>query len=396
MLCLPDQTSSISSIKDPSQRQFYPIQGWPLPVLARLDQAGARGLVADLTVAGVLRRQATFLVCACADLDKPAEWLARLDVEDATAEHLGTALRMRPVRDLVAATFGVAPARVPNRFLHALERIQEETAPPGMQPFDEARTYRRLWNIMAADPRDGRTRTLSSMKTLNTASLEAIERLEPMLLHPEILKAMTTPQQVEDANGLLRVLRASRPHLTDEQITRGLRQSLRAGKSLRMFVRKAITRAERLPDPPFPPTEDFRPLTTAADLQEFGLRMRNCAADKIAEVALGLSYVYEVTYRAEDGAITTLAIELTPLTDTWMVNQIKLKHNLRPRRHIVQAVCDRLRSIGILIPGPPPNSLYTKSVARHLDVLYINGLEDGGLGSDSWDSLESTLDEQFS
>lgn len=193
MLCLSDQISSTSPIKDLSERQPYPIQGWPLRVLARLDQAGARGLVADLALVGALRRQAAFLACACANLGNPAEWLARLDIRNATAEHIGTALRTRPVRDLVAATFDVTSAKVPNRFLRALERVQEGTAQPGMQPFDEPRTYQRLWTVMAADPHDRRARALSSLPTLSTASLEAVERLEPLLLQPEILKAMRTP-----------------------------------------------------------------------------------------------------------------------------------------------------------------------------------------------------------
>ena len=395
MFCLPDPISLTSSIKDVSERQPYPIQGWPLHALARLDQAGARGLVADLTIAGALRRQAAFLVCACADLDNPTEWLASLDITNATAKGLGTALLSLPVRDLVAATFGVAPAKVPKRFLAAFERVQEGTSQPGMQPFDEARTYQRLWTVMAADPHDRRVRALSSLATLSTASLEAVERLEPLLLQPEILKAMRTQQQVEDANALLHVLRASRPHLSDEQITKGLRQALRAGKSLQTFLNDSIIRAERLPEPPVPAAVDLRPLTTAADLREFGLRMRNCAADKIAEAALGLSYVYEVTYREEDGTATILAVELTPLTDVWMVNQIKLKHNQRPKRHIIRAVCARLRSMGILIPGPPSSSLFTRSMARHLSVFYVNGLEYSDLGSDDWDIRELAIDEEF-
>lgn len=395
MLCSPDQISPTFPINDLTERQPYPIQGWPLRILAKLDQAGARGLVADLTLAGALRRQAAFLVCACANLDSPAEWLTRLKFGNATAEHIGTALRTRPVRDIVAATFGVASAQVPKRFLAALERVQEGTSQPGMQPFDEARTYQRLWNAMMADPHDRRSRALASLATLSTASLEAVERLEPLLLHPEILKAMRTQQQVEDANALLHVLRASRPHLSDEQITKGLRQALRVGKSLQTFLSNSITRAERLPEPPVPAAEDLRPLTTAADLREFGLRMRNCAADKIAEAALGLSYVYEVTHREEDGTATILAVELTPLTDAWMVNQIKLKDNQRPKRHIVQAVCARLRSMGILIPGPPSSSLFTRSMARQLSVFYINGLEYSDLGSDDWDIRELAIDEEF-
>ncbi len=395
MLCSTDQIFSPFSIQGASDRQPYPIQGWPLHALARLDQAGARGLVADLTLAGALRRQAAFLFCACVDLDSPTEWLARLGVRDTTAEHIGTALRSRPVRNLVAATFGVTPALVPNRFLRALERVQDGAARAGMQPFDGAPAYHHLWTVMGADPHDRRARALSSLATLSTASLEAVERLEPLLLQPEILKGMKTQQQVEDANALLHVLRASRPHLSDEQITKGLRQALKAGKSLQTFLNDSITRAERLPEPPVPAAVDLRPLTTAADLREFGLRMRNCAADKIAEAALGLSYVYEVTHREEDGTATILAVELTPLTDVWMVNQIKLKHNQRPKRHIILAVCARLRSMGILIPGPPSSSLFTRSMARHLSVFYVNGLEYSDLGSDDWDIRELAIDEEF-
>jgi hypothetical protein len=66
-----------------------PIAGWPLAALARIDRGGARGLIADLTFAGVHTRQAAFVLLAAMDLDAPSAFSKRLDIQVDGAEGFG-------------------------------------------------------------------------------------------------------------------------------------------------------------------------------------------------------------------------------------------------------------------------------------------------------------------
>ena len=91
------------------QRDAHPITGWPLKPLARLDREGARGCLADLATAGLLSRQAAFVVLACADLRDPSCFLAQLAITASGAAGIGEALRTRTARDLIGAGAQASP-----------------------------------------------------------------------------------------------------------------------------------------------------------------------------------------------------------------------------------------------------------------------------------------------
>lgn len=103
-VCLHDR---ITDKPTPIRGEATPITGWALTILARLDRDGARGLIADLSVAGVLTRQAAFVALANLNLNAPGDFLKRLAVTIGGAKGIGVALRTRRARQIIAAAFAV-------------------------------------------------------------------------------------------------------------------------------------------------------------------------------------------------------------------------------------------------------------------------------------------------
>ena len=69
-----------------------------LQLAATLDINGCRGLVADLTTASILKRQAAFCILAAVDLDNPGPFLDRLGVAQSG---VGDAIRTRWPKDWI-------------------------------------------------------------------------------------------------------------------------------------------------------------------------------------------------------------------------------------------------------------------------------------------------------
>ena len=335
------------------QRAPHAIVGWPLKPLARLDREGARGCLADLATAGLLSRQAAFVVFACADLRDPSCFLAQLAITASGAAGIGEALRTRSARDLIGATFAVPGRAVPAGYLRALLRIGEgRESELGRDALTDPEAYRRLWQIFTREPQGAKAAALRYCGRISAGTLVAIDTLDPVLIHPEILRHIATAERTAKANALLRLLRTVVSTATDKTLTQALQASLGKGSALENFARKAVEQADVFPPPPLPPSATITPLTSAAALIALGAEMGNCARTKIGEVLLGLSYIYRAEHRAEDGTLTVLAVELVPLnTRQWMVKDIKGVKNCRPMPLVLQMILTHLHALGAVSPG---------------------------------------------
>lgn len=353
------------------------ISGWALTKLARLDRDGARGLLADLSVAGVLTRQAAFVALANLDLDAPGAFLQRLTIGSVGAEGIGLALRTRRARQVIAAAFAVEPQNVPTGYLRSLAKIEEfGTQGPGLHPFAEPISYRNLLEILTVERHSRRAHALRFSNRLGSNTVEAAMTLHPVLVWPEILAAMGTPQRVAAANAALRLIRDSHSYLDETALAAAIRQSLKSRGVIEAFSKCALDTADRLPTP-MPAAEGIRPLRTAAEYREIGAKLRNCAATKIPEVALGLLAVMEVTHRAEDGTETILAASLTPTIDgRWMVSEVTGFKNRQPSRDVLYPVLRRLEALGAIIPGPAIGGPYRKDMADLLGIYRFAPLHD--------------------
>jgi hypothetical protein len=264
---------------DGTSREARAITGWPLQALTQLDRQGARGLVADLTHAGTLTRQAAYVAIACVDLDTPAEFLRRLGVACAGAEGVGVALRRRRARDVIAAAFCVEPSAVPAGYLRALARIKEAgVQAPGVDAFARPGTYRLLFDLLHGDRQGRRANAVRYSKKMRSDVVDAAMALDPILAWREILDATGSPKRVAAANAMLAMIRACLSMHDDEELVAAMRRSLgQSGGAMSAFAKRALERADRLPTP-IPAAEGVRPLQTGADYIDLGKRLCNCAA----------------------------------------------------------------------------------------------------------------------
>ncbi|MCJ2079447.1 hypothetical protein MKK68_28095, partial [Methylobacterium sp. E-016] len=161
--------------------------------MARLDREGARGCLADLATAGLLSRQAAFVVLACADLRDPSCFLDQLGIAPPGAAGLGEVLRTRTARDLIGATFAVPGRAVPTGYLRALLRIGEgRESELGRDALTDPEAYRRLWQIFTREPQGARAAALRYCGRISAGTLVAVDSLDPVLIHPEILRHIAT------------------------------------------------------------------------------------------------------------------------------------------------------------------------------------------------------------
>lgn len=369
---------SLPEHDDEHRHNDYPVTGWPVPILADIDRRGARGLLADLAVAGALARQAAYIVAIDADIDQPAPFLARLGIRTTGAAGVGEALRTRQARDLIAATYAVAPDAVPTGFLRALLRIEEfDSDKPGFDAFIHCQSYRWLFDIFSTERHGRKANALRYCGPLRSSHVHAAEHLHPALVYPEIVATMDTAAHVVRVNALLDLIRASVSMITEDEISRTLRESLCGGGILERFARRILEKADCLPEPPLPLCDDLRPLRTAAEITDFGRRMGNCAGTKIFEIVLGLFYVYEARHVLGDGSVVPLAISLTPLTNgVWLVGDVTMRRNRRPPAHVLRAVLGRLQDLGAVVSGPSLTAPYRRDVARLLGMRMWGSIDD--------------------
>ena len=368
---------SLPEREDEHRHNDYPVTGWPAPILADIDRRGAHGLLADLSVAGALARQAAYIVAIDADIDQPEAFLDRLGIRTAGAAGVGEALRTRQARDLIAATYAVAPHDVPGGFLRALLRIEEfDSDKPGFDALVRCETYRRLFEILA-EKNSRKANALRYCGPLRSSHIHAAEHLAPALVYPEIVASMDTAAHVVRANALLDLIRTTVSMISEDEISRTLRESLCGGGVLEKFARRVLEKADRLPEPPLPLCDDLRPLRTAAEITDFGRRMGNCAGTKIFEIVLGLLYVYETRHVLGDGSVVPLAISLTPLTHgQWVVDDVTMRRNCRPPAHVLRAVLGRLQDLGAVVSGPSLTAPYRQDVARLLGIRSWSSIDD--------------------
>lgn len=294
-------------------------------------------------------------------------------------------MRTRRARQIIAAAFAVRPDVVPTGFLRALAKVEEAGADkPGLHPFADPASYRRLFEILVEDRHGRRAHALRYCDKLRSSTVEAALTLDPTLVWPEVVAIIGSAERVATANAMIGLIRGCHTSIDERALVAAMRQSAKSLGLFEVFARKALEGADRLPAP-FPGAEGVRPLTRAADIEDFGKRLRNCAKSKVAEIALGLLAIYEVTHRAKDGAETIVAVSLTPTIDgRWLVSEVGGPKNSRPPAPIVRDVLRRMQGLGAIVPGPARDSPYRTDLANLMGVYRFAPL-DGALHGDGED-----------
>jgi hypothetical protein len=279
------------------------------------------------------------------------------------ATNVGEALRRCRARELIAAAFEIE--RVAMTYLRSLARI-------GDYPLDDPYLYTRLWDILAADGPQAHAIRYCGDRLTDTL-ISVVEILDPVLLHPEIVKQTHSVAAAQKANAVVSFLRSVCSNATDAALSQAARQS-DGVSALSAFALKFLKHADRFPPAPFPGTEAIKPVTSAAEMKNLAACMRNCVGQgtKIAEVLLGITALYVAEYRTPTGATIPVLIELHPVTRRgtrwWMVDGVHPPKRVKLPPEYTDVLLQRMGDLGALVPVDPARSPETKKLMEVLGV----------------------------
>lgn len=372
--------SPLDLFREPKRHKPRSFDGWAIDRAVTLDINGSRGLIADLTVASALKRQAAFAVLATVDLGNPGAFLARLGMEQGG---VGEVIRCRLAKDLVSAAFGMD---APRGYLRALIRI-------GSKPLEESHLYRRLFEIFTHEADKQKAHALRYCGPIDATKIQIVDVLDPVLVHPEIVKHTRNVEKAREINEVIELIRSVCSKATNEALIVSLKDAADQDDDFSNFVQRWIEKADKFPPPPFPPQTDLVPLTAAAAMTETGRDMRNCLGQKIGEVVLGLAYFYRVEVPLLDGQKVSLVAELQPLSNgTWQVSEVYGKNNRIPATGIKVAVAKRFVQLGAVVAGNPAVHPHCQELASHLNVFRYGSFETFALADDP-DDFQMLVDQ---
>jgi hypothetical protein len=368
-----------TSLQTEKTISFHSFGGWALQKSATLDKSGCRGLVADLTTASILKRQSAFAVLATVDLDNSCPFLNRLGMGQSG---VGEAIQSRLAKDLISAAFG---RPVPGGYLRALQRI-------GYKPLERPHLYRRLFEIFTDEAEKQKAHALRFCGPIDATRIEIVDALDPVLVHPEILKRTRNVAKAHEANDLIHFLKQVCSSATDEALVAGLSIALETG-DLDEFAQGWMEKADQLPPPPFLSQDGVIALTSAAAMIETGKFMNNCLDTKVAEVALGLAYFYWAEVAISNEVSIPVVVELQPMSNgTWAVSEIHGKGNRPPTSEVKAALVKRLLRLGAVVAGNPAVHPRCRDLTSHFNVFRYGPFETFAL-EDEPNELEAMMDQ---
>jgi hypothetical protein len=360
--------------------KVHAFDGWAFQKVVTLDTTDCRGLVADLTTASILKRQAAFCVLASIDLDNPEPFLSRLGEGQGG---VGQAIRTRLAKDLINATFW---RPVPRGYFRALQRI-------GYKPLENPHLYRRLFQIFTDATEEHKAHALRFCGPIDATRIEVVDVLDEVLVHPEVVKHVRNVDRALEVNKVIGLIKDVCSSATSEALIARLKEGADKDEDFSDFVQSWLRRADRLPAPPFPAQANLVPLTTAAAMIETGRVMHNCLNTKIGEVALGLAYYYRADVELPDGELTSVVVELQPMSNGfWAIADIHGKHNHAPAQAVKAAVVRRFLRLGAVVACNPAVHPHCRELASHLGVFRYGSFETFVLG-DEPDDLQAAVDE---
>jgi hypothetical protein len=360
--------------------------GWALERAAVLDTNGSRGLVADLSLAPIIKRQAAFAVMAVVPLDAPEAFLHAIGQPEA---RVGDVIRTRYAREILFAAFG----RLVPGYLRVLTRV-------GPKPLSDPSLYRRLFDIYA-DPAQSRTATaLRYCGPIDAERIRIADALDPILVRPEIVKHLRSVRHAREANAVFRAVLKVCSGIPADVLATAMAQSLPKG-GLSQFAERCMRRADRFPEPPLRSSPEIVPLTSAREMADLGQAMRNCLATKVPHAALGLAAYYRTEVHHGAGVIPVVA-ELRPLsTGGWLLEDLHSSRRITPE---VRALLVRkLVNLGAVVGANPRLHPTLQRLVRPLGLYdigefqFLNSADEDDDGSEitNLDAAVAEVEREF-
>lgn len=250
----------------PTKRSPHPITApWAISEAAKLGGDFLRWLMCD---AGIVRRQASFMVAARGWLSNPEGIVAQLhpDRLHEPVAALADLLRSGSLQDVIRAAYG----SIPLGLIEAFNRL-------GPDAFSDPAKYEMFFEMFSQRAHRSKLKVARYLGRLTETKLEILFRIDPALLHVTMLKRDLTVEDVENLNTALAAIRtASEPE--DEAALIAAAVAGDEHRTVAKFVAAWIRRC-RLGALPFEadPAAGVFPITTAAALMAASVRFRNCA-----------------------------------------------------------------------------------------------------------------------
>jgi hypothetical protein len=267
------------------------ISVWPLSTAVELD-AACPSFLSFVFCGAALKRQAIFSTLAALTRECPEVLATRLrplvpaddQPQQTSYEQIARALMTARAREIVQAVFG----EVPDGFLGVLSRI-------GNEPLRKASLYFTLFEIFS-DPQNRVRRNVLRQRSgsITATHIEVISRLDPILVHQNVLNRLYGASQADDANEALALVRSTVSSATDEAIRQSI-ENLGEKTDLGTLFNRWLEKVDQPPvRPPIPEDDpDLAVLTSGKAMTSLGRRFRNCASSRIIYLAQGAQVLLE-------------------------------------------------------------------------------------------------------
>ncbi|AWM86799.1 hypothetical protein C4E04_08730 [Microvirga sp. 17 mud 1-3] len=351
-----------------------------MEIAIELDLA-CPGFLASAFYASPVRRQAIFLTLAVLARDGLEKLALRLDYASSTSSerhhrvlqrHIAcTLMTTKRAREIIRGVCGA----VPDGLVGVLHRI-------GDDPLRDPDLYSRLIETFS-DPRHRMRRDVLCQHggAITATQIEIIHRLDPVLVHANVLKRLHSRSQADSANSALALIRGTVSSATDEAIRQSI-EDLGPKTDLGTLISRWLEKVDRppvcLPIPDNDP--DLLVMRSGDAMASLGRRFRNCSASRIVFLAQGAEILLE--WRHPPG----LVAQCHRLTNGgWVLTEIYARSNGYVDPAAAAALRRKLEGLGIpaLSPGAYP---------RTSGVLSLLGAW-GGVGRNlGFDETEDDLD----
>lgn len=246
-----------------------------------------------------------------------------------TADLALTLLNMSP-QEIVAASY----RSVGDGLMGALGRV-------GYEPLGTANAYPRLNALLAGRSDRRRVHALRHGGRIHDRLLDVVERLDPALLHPNVVRRIRTVTHAEQVNETLRLVQQVNSAATSEAIWKSS-SDLGDGTGLTDWLRRFLLKCDRFPDSPLGIGDaELVALRSGPELEDAGHRYSNCLATKVLQVLSGRVYFYEFTVLP--GAIVSFH---RLACGTWLMTKAYGRRNARVSREMADQIRAKVQMLG--------------------------------------------------
>jgi hypothetical protein len=211
-------------------------------------------------------------------------------------------------------------------------------------------------------------KALRESRHLNMESINVLRSLERLARLPKVLQVLPTERDALSLQDQIKLVRLLVPTISDADLRTAINRLIQDLHERVAWVRSGERLADSttgllehimaeiaFPEPPLEPQANLIPLRNCADMKRAAMRLRNCAADLIANVALGSSfyYIWQPPAREADCAF----IELERTGKWWRVTSYRGERNRALDQVVESEMITDLRSAGAIVSESWPPTL---------------------------------------